>query len=119
MTLIEVACSLAILAVAGTCLARLVASQHALRRAAASELASELRLDNAASRLDGVAFDAVEVEVAKLNDLYRDQAIQWDTEPFVSGDHEGIHIMIQAVDTGSPGSRLVTHRWRLRDAEAP
>ncbi len=112
--IIEAAVSFVLLTTAAVGLMQLARSSTVLTRDADMRTACELATENAIQRLSDVPLSEIESrveEVAKAVTEITKCEVTISTEPFETGDRQGIHLRVQA--SANHDQRVTLHDWRF------
>ncbi len=112
--IVEAVIALVLLTTATVALTKLAKSSAALDRQSDQRLVATLAAENTIERLQGVASDKLSGQADQVAALVAQDAgcqIDVSTEPFTTGDREGIHVRVDA--SISPAIRVSLHDWRF------
>ncbi len=112
--IVEAVIALVLLATATFALTKLAKSSAALGQQSDQRLTATLAAENTIQRLQGVAADKLSDQADQVAALVAQDTgceIDVSTEPFTTGDREGIHVRVDA--SIGPAIRVSLHDWRL------
>jgi Tfp pilus assembly protein PilV len=112
--IVEAVMALVLLTTATVALTKLARSAAALDQQSDQRLTATLAAENTIQRLQGVGVEKLSDQADQVADLVARNAgceIDISTEPFTTGDRQGIHVRVDA--TISPAVRISLHDWRF------
>jgi len=112
--IIEAVIALVLLTTATIALTKLAKSSAALGQQSDQRLTATLAAENTIQRLQGVAAEKLSEQADQVAALVAQDAgceIDVSTEPFTTGDREGIHVRVDV--SIAPAIRVSLHDWRF------